>query len=233
MAMAEHNEGPERLSTNELVNLIDEIAAGRGSGLAPEQTTDDPYWPGSDYYQPKPSMDDIRAQIKREQEKVDSKLRSGEPVFVVTASGTRRVHKADCFHVRHAVDRSESWDLALKNYDTLRPSDLGGVYRVPHVLTRSQVEALNSYVTCRACAPDLDHQRKKFTFPVRPMLALSFGPHHVGRAVFTPEGKELGFLVSHKRIVDASGIRSITTTTETVIEGDGTEKYMVAPKENP
>lgn len=33
--MAEHNVGPERLSTDELVNLMDEIAAGRGSGLTP------------------------------------------------------------------------------------------------------------------------------------------------------------------------------------------------------
>lgn len=230
--MAEHNDGPERLSTDELVNLIDEIAAGRGSGLVPERTpADDPYWPAADYSQPKPSMEDIRAQIKREQETVDSRLRSKEPVFVITASGTRRVHKPECFHVRHTVDRTESWDLVLQNYDKLRPSDLGMVYQMPHVLTRPEVEALNSYVTCQACAPDLDHQRKRFTFPVRPMLALSFGPHHVGRAVFTPEGEVLGLLVSHERIVDVSGIRSVTTTTEQVIEGDGTEKYVVAPKE--
>lgn len=231
--MAEHNDGPERLSTDELVNLIDEIAAGRGTGLVPDRTpADDPYWPAADYSQPKPSMEEIRAQIRREQEAVDSGLRSSEPVFVITASGTRRVHRPDCFHVRHTVDRTESWDLVLKNYDTLRPSDLSMVYRMPHVLTRAQVEALNSYVTCQVCAPDLDHQRKKFSFPVRPMLALSFGPHHVGRAVFTEEGEELGVLVSHQRIVTGDGIRSVTTTTQQTLEGDGTEKYVVAPKES-
>ena len=229
--MAEHNDGPERLSTDELVGLIDEIAAGRGSGLIPERTpADDPYWPAADY-SPKPSLEEIKAQIRREQEAVDSRLRSGKEVFVITASGTRRVHRPGCHHVRHTVDRAESWDLVLQNYDTLRPADLGMVYRVPHVLSRQEVEGLNSYVTCQACVPDLDHQRKKFTFPVRPMLALSFVSHHIGRAVFTENGEELGVLVSHQRIVTADGIRSVTTTTEKMLEGDGTEKYVVAPKE--
>ena len=229
--MAEHNDGPERLSTDELVNLIDEIAAGRGSTLVPErEPADDPYWPSADY-SPKPSLEEIRAQIRREQEAVDSRLRSGQDVFFITASGIRRVHKPDCDHVRHTVDRSESWDLVLQNYDTLRPADLGMVYRMPHVLTRPEVEALNSYVTCQACVPALDHQRKKFTFPVQSMLALSFGQHHVGRAVFTEDGEELGALVSHQRIVAAEGIRSITRTTEQTLEGDGTEKYVVAPKD--
>ncbi|QOD05790.1 hypothetical protein [Pseudarthrobacter sp. BIM B-2242] len=231
--MAEHNDGPERLSTDELVSLIDEIAAGRGSGLVPERTPmDDPYWPASDYSQPKPSLEEIRAQIKREQEAVDSRLRSGEDVFVITASGARRVHRPGCWHVRHTVDRTEAWDMVLQGYETLRPADLGMVYRMPHVLSRQEVEALNSYVTCQVCAPGLDHQRKKFTFPVRPMLALSFGAQHVGRAVFTEEGEELGALVSHQRIVTADGIRSITTTTLQTLEGDGTEKYVLAPKES-
>lgn len=230
--MAEHNDGPERLSTDELVNLIDEIAADRGSGLVPERTmADDPCWPSSDYTS-KPSREEIKAQIRREQEVVDSKLRAGQEVFVITASGTRRVHRPGCHHVRHTVDRKESWDLVVQNYATLRPADLGLVYRMPHVLTRPEVEALNSYVTCQACAPDLDHQRKKFSFPVQPMAALSFGLHHVGRPVFTPEGEELELLVSHERIVDVAGIRSVTTTTEHVIEGDGTEKYVVGPRES-
>lgn len=230
--MAEQNDGPERLSTDELVNLIDEIAAGRGSGLVPDSTpADDPYWP-ADYTQPKPSLDAIRAQIKREQDIVDAKLRSTEPVFAITASGTRRVHKPDCFHVRHTIDRADAWATVLQNYNTLRPRTLGDIYRMPHLLTRAEVEALNSYVACQACAPALDHQRKKFTFPVRPMVALSFGPQHVGRAVFTPDGDGLGVLVSHQRIVTADGVLSITTTTEQVIEGDGTEKYVVAPKES-
>lgn len=48
--MAEQNYGPEWLSTGELVNLIDEIAAGRGAGLVSDPTpADDPYWPATDY----------------------------------------------------------------------------------------------------------------------------------------------------------------------------------------
>jgi hypothetical protein len=132
----------------------------------------------------------------------------------------------------HVLDRTESWGFVLANYDTLRPADLGIVYRMPHLLTRQEVEALNSYVPCQACAPTLDHQRKTFTFPVRPMKTLSFGTHHVGRAVFTLEGDALGNLVSHQRIVSADGVRSITTTTGHVLEGGGEEKYVVAPKED-
>lgn len=56
------------------------------------------------------------------------------------------------------------------------------------------------------------------------MLALSFGQHHMGRAVFNEDGEELGLLVSHQRIVAADGIRSITTTTRRTFEGNGTEK---------
>ena len=58
---------------------------------------------------------------------------------------------------------------------------------------------------------------------------LHFISHHLGRTVQTPDGEDLGSLVS-QRIVSTAGIRSITTTTEKVIKGDGTEKYLVAPK---
>lgn len=229
-AVTDIQEGPERLSTNELVSLIDQIAAGRGSEAFEQIVrTDDPYWP-STYSQPKPALEEIRAQIAREQSEVDEKLRTHEPVFVITAGGTRRVHLPGCFHVRHTLDREEAWSSVLGGYATLRPADFRIVYQVPQILTRREVETLNSYITCQICAPTLDHQRKMFVLNARPVGALGFGPHHIGRAVATPEGEDLGHLVSHQRIVTADGIRSITTTTECVIETDGTEKYAVAPK---
>lgn len=225
--MTEVNDGPERLSSDELANLIEEIVSGRGSRAFTRPG--DGYWP-DDYYKPKPTLEEIHAQIGREQSLVDEKLRSEEPVFVITSSGTRRVHLPTCSHVRHTIDREESWAFVLERYSELRPSDLRVLYGMPHILTRSQVEALNSYVPCRVCAPTLDHPRKVFVLNPKPMLALSFGIHHVGREVATAEGNEIGILVSHQRIVTADGIRSITTTTERVIEGDGSEKYIVAPK---
>lgn len=226
--MTEVNDGPERLSSDELVNLIDEIVSGQGSRAFTRSGGDD-YWP-ADFYKPKPTLEEIRSQIAREQSLVDEKLRSEEPIFVITASGTRRVHLPSCSHVRHTINQDEAWAFALDHYEKLRPAELGMVYRMPHILTRSEVEALNSYVPCRACAPTLNHPRKVFVLNPKPMLALSFGTHHVGREVATPEGEEIGILVSHQRITTAGGIRSITTTTERVIEGDGTEKYIVAPK---
>lgn len=53
---------------------------------------------------------------------------------------------------------------------------------------------------------------------------------HLGRSISTSAGDPLGILVSHPRIVSAAGIESITTTTEQVLRGDGTEKYHIAPR---
>jgi hypothetical protein len=229
-SVTEVHGGPERLSTNELVSLIDQIAVGRGSEVfSPKPRADDPYWP-ADFSTPRPALDQIRAQIAYEQETVDEKLRAKDQVFVITASGTRRVHLPGCHHVRHTVDREESWQTVLDNYPTLRPADLGTVYRLPMILTRSEVELLNSYIACQACAPTLDHQRKKYVLNARPMSVLSIAVHHIGRAVATPEGEDLGFLVGHQRIVTADGIRSIMTTTDRVVETDGEEKYLIAPR---
>lgn len=228
--MIEDSGGLDRLSPEELIAMIKEIAAGRGERLIPDPDGPaDAFWP-EDYYESKPSLSDIRTLIAREQHEIDAQLRSSAPVFVITDSGTRRVHLPTCHHVRHTIHRDEAWGLVLKNYDTLRPADMGMVYRLPHILVRPEIEALNSYVTCRVCAPTLDHRRKAYVLNARPMLALSFGIHHLGRAVQTLDGDDLGFLVGHQRIVSAEGIRSITTTTERVIEGDGTEKYLVVPK---
>lgn len=210
--------------------LIDQIAVGGGSeAFSPKSGTGDPHWP-AEYHASKPALEQIRAQIAYELEMVDEKLRSKDQVFVITASGTRRVHLPGCHHVRHAVDREESWRTVLDNYSTLRPTDLGTVYRLPMILTRSEVELLNSYIACQACAPTLDHQRKKYFLNARPMSVLSIAVHHIGRAVATPEGEDLGFLVSHQRIVTADGLRSIMTTMDRVIETDGEEKYLIAPR---
>jgi hypothetical protein len=177
------------------------------------------------------TWDDIRAQIAREQLVVDEKLRSSEPVFVITASGTRRVHLRECFHVRHVLDRQQAWAHVLNDDGEPTLNHLSLVYAQPHILTRNEVEQLNSYVACQACAPTLDHQQKQWTFHPKPMLALNLGPKHVGRNVTTPEGKALGQLISHQRIVSAHGIRSITTTTTGSFEGDGDEKYVISPRQ--
>jgi hypothetical protein len=221
--------GPDQLSSDELLNLLHQIVGGRASYSVS--------WVGAedgvlleDFYGPKPTLEEFKARITAEQAFVDAKLRSEEPVFVNTASGARRIHTSSCHHVQHTLDRAKCWSFVLDGYATLRPETIRGVYRMPDILTRSEVEALNSYVTCQACAPTLDHPRKRHVLNSGPMKALSFGPQHIGREIATPEGERLGTLVSHQRIMTAEGIRSITTTTKRVIEGDGTEKYAVAPK---
>lgn len=230
--MTHEFEGPERLSADEWVNLIDAIAAGRGSTVFQEEPDEDPYWP-SDSYRAKPSLEDIQEQIRREQAIIDDKLQSGSPIYAVTAYGPNRVHTSTCHHVRHTLDRFEAWAPVVHGYSTLRPATLS-VTKMPRLFTRQEAEALNSYVACTACSPELNHHCKTFSFPVRPMKAKSFGPHHIGRTVFTLEGEELGHFVSHQRIVTAQGIRSITTTTLRVLEGHGDceEQFIVAPRES-
>ena len=61
------------------------------------------------------------------------------------------------------------------------------------------------------------------------MLAVNLSQKHIGRNVSTPETEALGQLISHQRIVIVDGSRGIMTTTAGSFEGDGTEKYVVAP----
>jgi hypothetical protein len=82
--MSEESGGLDRLSPEELIAMIKEIAAGTGEHLVPEP--DGPanaYWP-EDYYESKPSLSDIQTLIAREQHEIDAQLRSGAPVFVIT-----------------------------------------------------------------------------------------------------------------------------------------------------
>ena len=221
---------PQRISPEDLRTLVTEIRNGssRRSGSEPD-LRGTPWDPA--VAEPDMSWDDIRAQIAREQLEVDEKLRSKEPIFVITASGSRRVHLAECFHVRHVLDRKQAWAHVLNGDGELTLNHLSLVYAQPHILSRTEGEQLNSYVACQVCSPTLDHQQKLWRFNPKPMLAVNLGPKHIGRNVTTPEGKALGQLISHQRIVAAGGIRSITTTTTGSFEGDGDEKYVVAPAE--
>lgn len=220
---------PQRISPEDLLTLITEIR----NGSTAAQSRSEPDLRGTPWdpalAEPDMSWGDIRAQIAREQLEVDEKLRSKEPVFVITASGSRRVHLAECFHVRHVLDRTQAWALVLNGDGELTLNHLSLVYALPHILSRKEVEQLSSYVACQTCSPTLDHQQKLWRFNPKPMLAVNLGAKHIGRNVTTPEGTALGQLISHQRIVAAGGIRSITTTTTGSFEGDGNEKYVVAP----
>lgn len=220
---------PQRISPEDLRALITEIRNGSEVG----QNRSEPDLRGTPWdpalAEPEMSWDDIRVQIAREQAVVDEKLRSKEPVFVITASGSRRVHLPECFHVRHVLDRKQAWAHVLNGDGELTLNHLSLVYAQPHILSRNEVEQLNSYSACQACSPTLDHQQKQWKFNPKPMLAVNLGRKHIGRNVSTPEAEALGQLISHQRIVTVDGIRSITTTTAGSFEGDGTEKYVVAP----
>lgn len=206
---------PERLTEADIRQLLQDIVG---------EKADVP-----DYGSTVLSLEEMRAQVQREQHLVDSELRSKDPAFVMTDGGTRRVHAPSCFHVRHVVDREEAWRYVLAGPSRVR--DLGFVQKMPKILSRSEVEELNSYVTCQACSPTLDHTRKVWSFNAgKPMRSVSFGVHHIGREIFTPDGDSLGVLVSHQRTIAGAGVRSVTVTSETTIEGDGSEMYVVAPK---
>lgn len=210
---------PRRFSEVDLNNLITEIASG----------PDNSEWEGS-LHGARPTRDSVQRTIAAEQAAVDAKLRSAEPVFVITVSGPRRVHLPGCFHVQHVLDRQKAWETVLEADEDLTQNHLSIVSPPPHILTKAEVEGLNSYVTCQACAPTLDHQKKVWVLNAKPMLATNLGIGHIGRPVTSAAGDPLGQLVSHQRIVTAAGIRSITTTTQGTFEGDGTERYVIGPR---
>lgn len=142
--------------------------------------------------------------------------------------GTRSTHLPGYHHVRHTAEEIPGGPSSTVTPPAGRPTSARCTAYL--ILTRSEVELLNSYIACQACAPTLDHQRKEYFLNARPMSILSIAVHHIGRAVATPEGEDLGFMVSHQRIVTADGIRSIMTTTDRVVETDGEEKYLIAPR---
>lgn len=210
------NGDPSRISADDIRVLIEEI---KGPGES---------W--NHHHEDQLAAEDIIKRIAYEQDLIDRQLTGDEQKYVITARGIRRVHLPTCYHVRHVIHRDEAWKYVAATPGPVSFRELEFVYSMPHILTREKVEALSSYVTCQACAPTLNHQRKLWVLNTRPMKATSIGLHHLGREVSTEDGDLLGTLVSHQRIVTAAGIRSITTTTETVIEGDGTEKYHIAPQ---
>lgn len=221
------NGDPSRISIDDIRMLIAEI---KDAGTAGPDLANGAGESWDHHHENHLSAEDITGRIAYEQKLVDGQLSGGESRYVITASGTRRVHLPECYHVRHVIHRDEAWKYVAATPEPVSFSDLGFVYAMPQILSRDEVEALSSYVACQVCAPTLNHQRKLWVLNTRPMKATSIGLHHIGREVHAEDGAPLGMLVSHQRIVTVAGIRSITTTTETVIEGDGTEKYHVAPR---
>lgn len=213
---------PERISIEDIRTLISEV-------MHQDLAADSPEFSETSIHR-QPDLAEVREQIAREQQSVDDRLSATEAVFVVNQATTRRIHLPACHSIRHQVDREIAWQIFLDNFEHVDINLWGMVSRMPTLMSRAEVEALNSYVACQTCAPTLDHQRKRWLLNSRPMLATTIGPQHVGRSVSTPEGKPLGVLVSHQRTVSAAGIESITTTTEHVLRGDGTEKYHIVPK---
>lgn len=221
--------GPERISATDLRTLIHEIVTGRDSPDTKPDLVDAERLADTHGGLPL-TMSDVYVQIEREQGLVNDLLESTDPVFVITAGGTRRVHLPECFHVRNVLRREEAWRQILDHPEGLTLNHMGLVWAMPEILNRAEVESFRSYVACQVCAPTLNHQKKLWVLNNGPMLATSLKVSHIGRWISTPEGKPLGDLISHQRIVTVDGMTSITTTTETVIEGDGTEKYVVGPK---
>jgi hypothetical protein len=222
---------PRRLA-DDLHTLIAEIAEGTGNfreRSSPVRGGE--AWEES-FHGPRPSNDVIRSQIVSEQAAVDEKLGASEPVFVITASGSNRVHLPACFHVQHVLNRAEAWEQVLNAGEILTPNHLSMVSAPPRILTRAEVEGLNSYVACQACAPTLNHQKKRWLLNANPMRATNLEVKHIGRDVTSSDGEFLGQLVSHQRIVTAHGVQSITMTTKGMFEGDGTERYVIRPKAN-
>lgn len=174
----------------------------------------------------------VLATVRREQVVVDEALHRLSPAFVITAGGKRRVHKPNCYHVAHALDREKAWHFVLSHVQRADTDwDTGFVYAMPQILGRDEVEQLPSYVACQACAPTLNSQQKIWKGPLKPMAETSLGLHHIGRELFTAEKEALGILVSYEKKVSCAGLQTVVITSTQTIESDGSAKFIVAPKD--
>ena len=86
-------------------------------------------------------------------------------------------------------------------------------------MTRSEVEALSSYRTCRTCAPNLSQAGQPRSGQSWVTLkASSLTSKHVGRAIYDAQHSELGMLL-HATLTKMITVEGVTEHVDIVVEG--------------
>lgn len=137
--------------------------------------------------------------------------------FVI--SGSNKVHLPTCPSMRTLVDRDAAWAPYLDDLERVR--DWHGddnAPPMPALMSRTDVEDLARYTSCRTCAPSLDHTDKRPTEKGWTLLkAGSLNYPHFETAFALPGGGELGALTKLSRVETANGL-DFAATSDWVID---------------
>lgn len=176
------------------------IAADAADALsaADAELTDMRYW----------SDDELRVVMRdraaREKAAVRAAVEAGR-AFAVAGSEIRRVHHYDRSSFRNQTDRDRAWSPFQSDPEYCRKEVAfgSGVSKMPQLLSRAEVEALPTHVTCQTCSPTPDHPRK--TRAQRSMKLSSLTARHIGRSIRSIDGSNLGCLEAIMTTITAHG----------------------------
>jgi hypothetical protein len=180
------------------------------------------------------SDEEIRTQMSEqlgnEKALIRQAIANGE-IYVVAGKDARRVHFHDCPSLRGQVDRERAWaewfSWPVEDVRRMHAQAFSGP-RMPDLVSRAHVEALSSYVTCQTCAPTVNHTKKSRGAVSTNLTSLS--QRHIGRALQSLEGDELGTLLRIITTVDASGIHIAIETALTRLSQDDIDAVYVGGK---
>jgi hypothetical protein len=110
--------------------------------------------------------------IAEEKAQIDAALASGRTLVANKVDYTYVIHRANCFAIRHQMDRDEAWT----RYD----DDPRGIYSydMPNLLTPEEVESLEAYRACLTCNPDTTRRIKKREHSLRPTALRNIAHRH-------------------------------------------------------
>lgn len=173
----------------------------------------------------------MRDRAAREKTAIREAVEDGR-IFVVAGSDIRRVHHHDCSSLRDQTDRDRAWSPFQNDPEYYRQEVAhgSGLPKMPQLLSRAQVEALPTYVTCRTCSPTLDHPRK--TRGERSTKLSSFGARHIGRNLRSVDGSDLGRLEGIMTMVTASGTAVTLLTSLGAVNESQHAAVCVLPADN-
>jgi hypothetical protein len=168
------------------------------------------------------SDDDLRVVMRELASQEKAAIRAaidGGRTYVVAGRDIRRVHSYDCSTLRDQIDRDRAWAPFQQDPESYRQQVAhgDGVPRMPQLLSRSQVEALSTYVPCQTCSPTLDHVRKTSSQQGTKLTSLT--ARHICRDLAALDGTSLGRLeaIVTTTTVDGTAVTLVTDAT-TVIE---------------
>jgi hypothetical protein len=136
--------------------------------------------------------------IAEEKAQIDAALARGRTLVANKVDYTYVIHRANCFAIRHQMNRDEAWP----RYDD-DPRGISYSYDMPNLLTPEEVEALEVYRACLTCNPDTTRRIKKREHSLRPTALRNIARRHLGRDFESIDGEPLGELIAYTVAFDS------------------------------